>query len=64
MTLAFKTNIVDTTVTFINHFWCPMGVMIWTIGKGGQYDGWAKFFAKNQVDHARTKIPYFDDFTF
>ena len=59
--------IVDTMVSFINHFWCPMGVTIWTIGNGGQYasDGRTiKIFAQNLVDHGSTKIPYFDDFPF
>ena len=60
-------ELVDTIVSFINHFWCPMGVTIWTIGNGGQYasDGRTiKIFAQNLVDHGSTKIPYFDDFPF
>ena len=67
LSLFSEHPVVDTTVTFINHFWCPMGVTIWTIGNGGKYasDGRTiKIFAQNLVDHGSTKIPYFDDFPF
>ena len=59
--------IVDTILIVVDHFWCPMGVTIWTIGNGGKYasDGRTiKIFAQNLVDHGSTKIPYFDDFPF
>ena len=51
--------IVDTILIVVDHFWCPMGVTIWTIEIGPKYDSGPppkKFFSKNSVDQTRTKI--------
>ena len=54
-------TVVEKTAIFIDHFGCPMGVTIWTIGKGGQYVSEGpptKIFVRNLVETRRTKIPF------